>query len=117
MSIADKMLGRLARALKQAGDMFNLDDIQKALRLGTMQGHVENDTWAITQIHDWPRRRTANILFVVGDMEDALKLEAKIEEWALGVGANRITAVGRDGWWEFRTPGWKKVGTLYSKDI
>jgi len=117
MNLQDKMMLKMARALKQTGNLFDLTDVQNALKTGTMQGHVENDTWAVTQVHDWPKCRTVNVLVVVGDMADSLKLEAKIEDWAKSIGADRITAVGREGWWEFRTPGWKKVGTLYSKDI
>ena len=107
----------MERALAISGDLFNLDDIDECLTNGEMQGHVEGCTWALTQVHDWPRRRVVNILFVAGFVQDIQALEAKIEEWAKSIGADRITAVGRDGWWEYRTPGWEKVGTLYSKGI
>ena len=118
MIINDKfMLKKMEKALRHAGDLFNLDDVGEALRAGTMQGHVEGDTWAITQVHQFPAKKTVNILVVVGNMEDSLKLEAKITEWAKGIGADRVTAIGRDGWWDHRLPGWKKAGVLYSKDI
>ena len=118
MLITDSfMMRKMARALQQSNNLYNLNDIKKMLSDGSAQGHVVGDTWAVTQVHDWPARRSVNILVVVGNLEDSLKLEEKIENWAKDIGANLITGVGRDGWWNFRTPGWKKTGTLYSKDI
>jgi hypothetical protein len=118
MIIKDKfMLKKMEKALRYAGDLFTLDDVGEALRKGTMQGHCVGETWAVTQVHQFPAKKTVNILVVVGNMEDSLRLEEKITEWAKGIGANRVTAIGRDGWWEHRTIGWKKAGVLYSKDL
>jgi hypothetical protein len=111
------MAAKMNEALKASGDVYDLRDIQDLLKDGMMQGHVEGDTWAITQVHDWPKKKSVNILYVVGSLENSIRLEGKITEWAKEIGADFITAVGRDGWWERRTPGWKKVGTLYSKDL
>lgn len=118
MKITDPAMQRkMGKALKVNGDVFDLDDIREALKVGKMQGHVEGDTWAITQVHEWPRKKSVNILYVIGSLDDSVKLESKITEWAKEIGANFITAIGRDGWWKFKTPGWKKMGILYSKDI
>jgi hypothetical protein len=118
MNISDpKMLKKMERALRFNDYMLDLDDIQYGLDTGEMQGHVIGDTWAITQVHNWPRQKSVNILFVVGNLEEALKLEDKITTWAKEIGATVLTGIGRDGWWESRTPGWRKVGTLFAKDI
>jgi hypothetical protein len=116
--ITDKfMLKKMQRALKMANDTFDLNDIADGLRKGTMQGFVVGDTWAVTQVHQWPRRKSVNILVVVGNLDESLELETKITNWAKDIGADHITAIGRDGWWEHRTHGWKKLGVMYSKDI
>jgi|SRR4249920_2798073 hypothetical protein len=118
MIISDEKMAKLmSKALKLGGDLYTLDDIDKQLLTGDMQGHVEGNTWAITQVHDWPHRKSVNILYVVGNLDDSIKLETRIENWAKGIGASLLTGIGREGWWEYRLPGWKKVGTLYSKDI
>jgi len=111
------MKKKMEKALRLGGDLYTLVDLITELREGRMQGHVENDTWAITQIQDFPRKRVVDIFTVVGNMEGSLLLEKKITGWASELGADMITSVGRDGWWNFRTPGWKKVGTLYSKEL
>jgi valyl-tRNA synthetase len=54
---------------------------------------------------------------VIGNLDDSFKLEMKIEKWAKEIGADLVTAVGREGWWDHRLPGWKKQGAIYSKDI
>jgi hypothetical protein len=111
------MLKKMNRALAINGNLYALEDIERELETGHLQGHVEGDTWAITQVHNWPRRKAVNIMYLVGSLGGALKLEYKVEQWAKSVGADLITAVGRDGWEKHRTLGWKKVGNLYSKDI
>ena len=121
MNINDpKMTARMEKALRLGDNVYSFADVQEGLKSGNMQGHVEGKTWAITQIHDWPQKRVVNILFVVGvieDLEDIERLEKKIETWAVSIGADIVTAVGREGWWHLRTPGWKKTGVLYSKDL
>ena len=118
MKIIDPIMAdKMRRALKVGDDLYNLDDIEAGLASGDLQGHVEGDTWAITQIHQWPRKKAVNVLFVVGSLENSLKLEAKVEAWAKEQGATLLTAIGRGGWWSHRTPNWKIVGNLYSKVI
>jgi hypothetical protein len=117
MNVDDNMKRKMARALAISGDLYDIHDIEAHLLEGKLQGHVEGDTWAITQVHDWPQKRAVNILYIIGSLSDTEQLEVKIEEWAKSIGATMLTAVGRESWWNRRTPGWKKVGTLYSKDI
>jgi hypothetical protein len=118
MVITDPKMARLMdKALQRGNSLFNWADIDENLKSGKMQGHVEGNTWAITQVHEWPRRKSVNILYVVGTMEDVPKLEAKIERWAKEIGADFMTAMGRDGWSKFCPADWRKIGTLYSKDI
>lgn len=112
-----QMLKKMAQALGHGDDLYTLDDIEDALLKGEMQGHVEGNTWAITQVQEFPRRKVVHILFVIGEMRDLPKLEGKIQVWARDLGATMLTAVGRDKWWVIRTPGWRTTGTAYAKDI
>jgi hypothetical protein len=117
ITIAPHMAIKVARALSHANNVYELSDIERALFSGDMQSHVYRETMAITQIQVWPRRKAVHILFVIGNLEDSMVLEGQIHEWARHVDADLITAVGREGWWDHRLPGWKKQGALYSKDI
>jgi len=118
MIITDEaMRKKMQRALDFNGNLYSLDDIEEHLLSGKLQSHAEGETWVITQVHDWPQRRAVNIMYLVGSLAGTPELEQKIEEWARSIGADIITAGGRDGWLKFRTPGWKKIGSLFSKDI
>jgi hypothetical protein len=122
MKITDPiMAAKMEKALKCAGNLFDLNDIKNALQTGHMQGHVVGESWAITQIHDWPQRRSVNILFVIGNKEDLPELHAQVEEWAKNVGADMMTAYGREGWEEYlgsdTGKGWRKSNIVYSKDL
>src|SRR4051794_7188435 len=67
MKIIDpEMAAKMNRALKLGNDVYTLDDIDRALASGDMQSHVIGNTLAITQIYNWPQKRSVNILFVVG---------------------------------------------------
>lgn len=111
------MKKKMDRALRSGDGLYSLEDVEAGLKSGNMQSHVEGDTWAITQVQQWPRRKAVHVLFVVGTLENSVKLEAKVESWAKDIGADLITAIGRGGWWLHKTPGWRIVGTLYSKDV
>jgi len=111
------MLRKMERALKHGGNMYTLDDIGFAIKEGKMQSHVMGDTWIITEVHDFPRNRVVHVLFVVGNLDETLAAEQNIQTWANKIGADKLTAIGREGWWKFNTQGWNKTGTLYSKDI
>jgi hypothetical protein len=112
-----KMLLKVKRALRQNDDLYDLYDIETALSTGEMQSHTADDTWVVTQVFDYPRKRVVNVLFVVGDLGGAYKTDAVVENWARNIGATVMTATGRDGWEKHLGPGWMKVGTVYSKDL
>ena len=118
MKITDpEMAKKMERALSLGLDLYDLDDIEKALVSGSLQAHTVGETLIITRIGVWPKRKSVDIQFVVGHLDEALKAEEEIINWAKLIGANLLTAIGRDGWWENHTAGWKKVGTLYAKEI
>jgi hypothetical protein len=111
------MVKRMAKALDMAGNVYTLTDIMGQIEKGTLQSHVENDTWAVTQVQNFPRKKVVDILYVVGYLDDSLRMEKKLEHWAGELGADMLTAAGREGWWNFRTPGWKQTGTMYAKEL
>lgn len=118
MNITDPtMAKKLSRALKEGGDLHTLEDIATALTCGEMQSHVEGETWAITQVQVYPRKKVVYIWYIIGVQMDIGDLEDKITAWAKDIGARSITSIGRGGWWKLKTPGWKMAGIVYSKDI
>src|SRR6188768_3520494 len=99
-----EMRRKVQRALKEGNNCYTLDDLMDHIKAGTMQSHAFGNTWVITQVHEFPRRKSVDITYVVGSIEEALDGQSYIYNWAREVGADLITGVGRDGWDWFRDP-------------
>ena len=111
---------KLDRVLSQMGGLYLLDDILTRIRDGRMQSHVVGNSWAVTELGDFPRARKLNILAVVGDLADHEALEAKVLRYADDVNAGLISAYGRRGWLPHaKALGWrlKTKSFLYHKEL
>jgi hypothetical protein len=105
---------KLSRVLDGMGGLYLLDDILTAIHEGRMQSHVVNNSWAITQIQDFPRARVLNLFAVVGDQADIPELQMKVLDFARDVNAALVSAHGRRGWlpqaqaygWKLKTRNW-----------
>lgn len=113
----EDMRVKVERALEQFGDLYTFDDIMGFIDSGKMQSFVSGDTWIVTQVNEFPRRKVLDIALVVGFLEEASKALPQIYAFARSIGADRVTAVGRDGWWKFAEPGWYRVGGYFAKDL
>ena len=61
---------KLARVLDRIGGLYTLNDILTLIAEGKMQSHVVNNSWAITQVQDFPRARQLLLVAMVGDLAD-----------------------------------------------
>jgi len=89
---------KMARALERMGGLYTLNDILTAIAEGRMQSFAVNNTWAITQVVQFPRARQLQIVALVGDLADIDELQAKIFAYANDVNASLVSAYGRRGW-------------------
>ena len=105
---------KLARVLDRMGATYTLDDILTRIGDGRMQSHVVANTWAITEISQFPRARMLRIVAVVGDMKDIDALHEKILAFADQSNCSLISALGRKGWLaRGKELGWKIKTTNY----
>lgn len=111
------MRKKFERMLRDSGDLYTLEDILDLIEQGKMQSFVDGDTWVVTQVHEFPRRKVLDIVFVVGHLGQAVQLLPQLYMFANEIGATLITGYGRDGWDAVKQPGWKKVGSLYAKEL
>lgn len=119
MNITDeKMRAKFERALRMSGDLYTFDDIMDNILDGRMQSFVQGDTWIITQVNEFPRRKVVNILLVVGHIGDAIQALQQIHEFAQRIDATMImAALARDGWEAYKQPGWKCIGRVYTREL
>lgn len=111
---------KLERALDRQGGLFTLTDILERVADGRMQSWVEGNSWAVTQISVFPRRRLLEIVAVVGDLGDCRILHDRLIGFAKEMGLDLIAAYGRLGWIrDAKRNGWKikAQSYLYHKDL
>ena len=113
---------KLSRLLDRMGGTHLLSDILTAIAEGRMQSFVEGNSWAITQVQDFPRARQLQLLAYVGDLTDVDALHAKILAYADEVNAGLLSTYGRRGWLRegsFERLGWrlKAKSHLYQREM
>lgn len=111
---------KLQRALDYQGGLFTLGDILERIANGAMQSWVHNNSWAVTQISVYPRRRVLEIVAAVGDLRDCRILHGQILVFANEMNVDLVAAYGRRGWArDADRNGWKIKTTsyLYHKDL
>ena len=105
---------KLQRALDRQGGLYTLEDIREQLADGRMQSWVHNNSWAVTQISVYPRRRLLDVVAVVGDLGDCRILNEKLVKFANEMGVDLIASYGRRGWVRLgERLGWKVKTTSY----
>lgn len=106
------------RILEMAGGFYTFEDIVQSVRDGKMQSFTCNDSWAVVQTIDYPRKRVVDIVFVVGHLEDMDTLESEVIGWARDIGAVMLTTGARNGWQDrAKIRGWRTVSKIYMKDL
>jgi hypothetical protein len=111
---------KLERALDRQGGLWSITDILERISQGTMQSFVRGNSWAVTQISVFPRRRILEIVAVVGDLGDCRLLHNEIIAFADKMNVDLVAAYGRLGWVrDARRNGWKVKTTsyLYHKEL
>ena len=111
---------KLQKALDRQGGLYTLTDILERCADGRMQSWVHNNSWAVTQISVYPRRRLLDIVAVVGDLGDCRILNAKLVKFANEMNVDLIASYGRRGWVRLgQSLGWKikSESYLYHKDL
>lgn len=104
--------------LRRSGDLYAFIDIVEAVRSGRMQSFALNDSWAVVQIVDYPRRRVLEVVFIVGNMADTEQMESEVIGWAREQGATLISTIARNGWRDTaKERGWRNVATYFIKDL
>jgi len=113
---------KLARVLDRMGSTYLVGDILSAIDQGKMQSFVVNNSWAITEVQDFPRARQLQLVAMVGDLADLDPLHEKIVAYADEVNAGLLSTYGRLGWLRegsFERLGWrlKAKSQLYLKEL
>jgi hypothetical protein len=111
---------KLARTLDRMGGVYSVSDILEGIAAGRMQSFADGDSWAVTQVVDYPRARVMDIIAAVGDLGACRRLHDRILEYAARNDITFVQAYGRRGWArDALSRGWKVRTTsyLYQRDM
>lgn len=111
---------KLRKALAIAGDAYALEDILAAINEGQMQSFVEGESWVVTQIVDFPRKRYLEIVFAIGNLPELKLIYPRLEIYAREIAADGLRAFGRPGWmkqFEIDKHGWVETTRVYVREF
>jgi hypothetical protein len=99
---------KLARVLDVMGGLYTVDDLLTRIYDGRMQSFAVGNSWAITQIEQYPRASQLNVLAIIGDLPDVPALNDQVLDFARRIGVGLVSTNGRRGWLEHgHALGWK----------
>ena len=111
-------MAQLQKALDLMGNTYSLEDVVAMIDSGVMQSFAKNDTWVVTQIIDFPRKRVLELFLIVGDLEDLEEIYNDAVAFAQMQGCTLMRGFGRPGWKKFAEPrGWTNGTTVYLKTM
>ena len=85
-------------ALEYAQFSHTLEDVLRVVLAGDAQFWPESKAALVTEIIDYPQRRTLRFWLAGGDLETLRDLEVAAIEWSKTWGCSASEIVGRRGW-------------------
>lgn len=103
--------------LVEAGGLYTFQDLLDNINNGTMQSFSDGQSWIVTQVSQFPRRKIVELVLGVGNLENLYKLAEEVEKFARAEGATMLFLNGREGWSKIHPEGWRKVSVNMVKDL
>lgn len=112
------MRERFEKLLEDAGGFYSFDDIIEAINSGKMQSFSDGESWVVTQVHEFPRKKAVEIAYGIGNSEAMLGvLQDRVVEFAKSIGASTIIATGRIGWHKTAGDDWKMLSANFVREL
>lgn len=98
-------------------ELYEIEDVECKIKEGTFLLWTGKQSAMITEIIEFPRKKTCNLLFCGGDYKELVEITKTIEEFCRLSGITKIFGGGRRGWLrKIKHLGWKNE-FLISKDL
>ena len=102
-------------ALAYSGHSHTLDDVAEVVRKGDAQFWHAEDAGLVTEIIEYPRRRTLRFWLAGGDLNTLKDIEKDAIQWSKTWGCVASEIVGRRGWVK-ALEGYEDVATVGVKN-
>jgi hypothetical protein len=101
-------------ALQYAGGSHTFEDVCEKVEEGKMQFWPGRSSVVITEILEYPRKRTLNIFLAGGDLSEIEHMAPLILDWGKTQGCVDACFIGRPGWERsfLSRTGWTKANMI-----
>tara|TARA_B100000161_G_C33424335_1_gene357068 strand:- start:259 stop:702 length:444 start_codon:yes stop_codon:yes gene_type:complete len=106
----------LKAALEYAHNSHDLNDVFRLIIAGDAQFWKAEDAGLVTEIIDYPKRRTLRFWLAGGNLESLKTLEQNAIEWSRQFGCVSSEIIGRRGWVR-SLEGYEEAATVMVKDF
>lgn len=113
----NERLVEVQELLDEFGGLYDIYDIVYAIQDGHMQSFAYGDSWAVTQICEFPKKKVLDVVFMIGSLNELKELEPKLIEFARENYINYMMANGRRGFIKEAFPGWKMKSATFVRDL
>lgn len=110
---------KVEATLLKFGGFYTFDDILERVMDGRMQSFAHKDSWVVTQISVYPRKRVLDIVFAFGNVDDLELIHSDVIGFARRLDIPLVAVqMGREGWEPYaKKNGWNRVGSVFFKEI
>lgn len=98
MTNFERHLGGIQAALDFAGGTHHPGHVWDAIQADQLQFWPGHDSFIITELEMYPRRKNCHIFLAGGTLEELERMLPHVEHWAKGQGCTAMTLTGRPGW-------------------
>ena len=95
---ADRCKKWIVDALKYAHNSHTFEQVIEIVKRGDAQLWAFEDSAIVTEIINYPQRRTLRFWLAGGDLETLLEVEPKIRKWSILYNCKAVEIIGRKGW-------------------
>lgn len=114
----EERYAQIEKALALMGNTHSFKDVLSLIEDGFMQSFAVGETWAITQILDFPQKRVCEIFILAGELGQIEEVMAEVEAYARAKGCQIMRGYGRAGWAHYTRPrGWTDDTRIYLKEL
>tara|TARA_A200000113_G_scaffold220993_1_gene232078 strand:- start:540 stop:890 length:351 start_codon:yes stop_codon:yes gene_type:complete len=95
---ADRCKKWIVDALKYAHNSHTFEQVIEIVKRGDAQLWAFEDSAIVTEIINYPQRRTLRFWLAGGNLETLLEVEPKIRKWSILYNCKAVEIIGRKGW-------------------
>ena len=95
---ADRCRKWIVDALRYAHNSHTYEQVIDIVKRGDAQLWALKDSAIVTEIIDYPQRRTLRFWLAGGNLKTLLEVEPKIRKWSILYRCEAVEIIGRKGW-------------------